>query len=132
MLTSLSHAIFQGLYNEWKKRGNGASANLPAAYAHKPREQWKPLFYRIVQNEIRDWYRRARVKNIFLSFLPGRRQGQDRENEDPVQLLHDTEAPNPFSETKTSEAMKRLETVLAAFKAAAGLSAQSLGGPFGG
>jgi RNA polymerase sigma-70 factor (ECF subfamily) len=82
------------------------------AYAHKPREQWKPLFYRIVQNEIRDWYRRRKIRQIFVSLLPGRRQDQEREEVDPIQLLSDPEAPDPFTETKASEAVKRLETIL--------------------
>ncbi|WP_419645274.1 hypothetical protein [Thiolapillus sp.] len=27
-----------------------------AAYARKPQSDWTPLFYRILQNRIRDWY----------------------------------------------------------------------------
>ncbi len=82
------------------------------AYAHKPMDQWKPLFYRIVQNKIRDWRRRSKVRNIFVTFLPGRRQGQDQEDADPLQTLRDPEAPDPYRAAKTSEAIRRLEAVL--------------------
>ena len=41
------------------------------AYAHKPMDEWKPLFYRIVQNKIRDW-RRAFQSQEYLRGLPSR------------------------------------------------------------
>jgi RNA polymerase sigma-70 factor, ECF subfamily len=82
------------------------------AYAHKPEEQWKPLFYRIVQNKLRDWGRRAKVRRIFVNLLPSRRHGQDREDADPLQTIRDAETPDPYQGAKTGEAIKRLETVL--------------------
>ncbi|MGS2721099.1 RNA polymerase sigma factor [Paraglaciecola aestuariivivens] len=36
---------------------------LAVKYAHKPAEQWKPLFYRILQNRIKDWHRQQKIKN---------------------------------------------------------------------
>ncbi|MBQ4849867.1 RNA polymerase sigma factor [Pseudoalteromonas sp. MMG012] len=33
-------------------------------YHCKPQEQWKPLFYRIVQNLIMDWHRKQKVRRI--------------------------------------------------------------------
>ncbi|TMP43171.1 RNA polymerase sigma factor [Pseudoalteromonas citrea] len=33
-------------------------------YADKATEQWKPLFYRIVQNLIMDWHRKQKVRRI--------------------------------------------------------------------
>ncbi|MGP8050611.1 MAG: RNA polymerase sigma factor [Desulfobaccales bacterium] len=82
------------------------------AYGHKPVEEWKPLFYRIVQNKIRDWGRRAKVRKIFVTLLPSRRHDQDREAEDPIQTVRDQETPDPYHGAKTGEAMRRLETVL--------------------
>jgi RNA polymerase sigma-70 factor, ECF subfamily len=82
------------------------------AYAHKPEEQWKPLFYRIVQNKIRDWGRRSKVRRIFMTFLPSRRPGQDQEDADPLQTIRDPEAPDPYRGVKTGEALRRLEAVL--------------------
>lgn len=35
-----------------------------SSYAEKPAEQWKPLFYRILQNKIYDWHRHQKVKNL--------------------------------------------------------------------
>ncbi len=82
------------------------------AYAHKPMDQWKPLFYRIVQNKIRDCHRRAKIRNVFVTLLPGGPRGQDREDIDPIQLISDPAAPDPYTGAKTGEAIRRLESVL--------------------
>ena len=36
---------------------------LVRRYSDKPEEQWRPLFFQIVQNRIRDWYRRQSIRN---------------------------------------------------------------------
>ncbi len=38
-------------------------------YSHKPQQDWKPLFYRIVNTRIIDWHRRKKVKSSVLSFF---------------------------------------------------------------
>lgn len=54
---------------------------LARKYADKPPEQWRPLFFRILQNRIRDWHRRASVKRrLFWS----------------ADAAVDEEAPTPF------------------------------------
>lgn len=35
-----------------------------SSYAEKPSDQWKPLFYRILQNKINDWHRHQKVRNL--------------------------------------------------------------------
>ena len=39
---------------------------LVTHYQQAPAEQWKPLFYRILQNRIRDWHRQQKVKNLIF------------------------------------------------------------------
>lgn len=39
-------------------------------YSNKPQAEWSPLFYRVLQNRIRDWYRRQRVRKT-LDWFPG-------------------------------------------------------------
>ena len=47
-------------------------------YLNKPESLWKPLFYRILQNRIRDWYRRQSVRNRFREwFSPGEESSGD-------------------------------------------------------
>ena len=40
-----------------------AMLKLAKKYSDKPAEQWGPLFHRILQSTIRDWYRREKVRN---------------------------------------------------------------------
>ena len=37
---------------------------LARLYRNKSAEEWRPLFYRILQNRIRDYYRRQRVRKL--------------------------------------------------------------------
>ena len=52
-------------------------------YSHKTEADWGPLFHRILQSKIRDWYRRSRTRNSVFSWL---RAPKDDENDsDPIQ-----------------------------------------------
>ena len=42
---------------------------LVRKYADRSEDEWGALFYRIVQNRIRDWYRRQKVRNIWHSWF---------------------------------------------------------------
>ena len=44
---------------------------LVKKYSDRSEDEWGALFYRIVQNRIRDWYRRQKVRSIFQSWFPG-------------------------------------------------------------
>jgi RNA polymerase sigma-70 factor (ECF subfamily) len=39
---------------------------LITKYQNKPSDEWKPLFYKILQNKIRDWHRQQKVKNLIF------------------------------------------------------------------
>lgn len=39
---------------------------LVSNYQEKPSKEWKPLFYKILQNRIRDWHRHQKVKNLLF------------------------------------------------------------------
>lgn len=49
---------------------------LVTNYADNPPEQWKPLFYKILQNRIRDYHRHQKVKNL-LFFWKSANQDDD-------------------------------------------------------
>ncbi len=40
-----------------------AMIKLVRSYSDRGREEWAPLFYRILQNGVRDWHRRQAVRN---------------------------------------------------------------------
>ena len=63
-------------------------------YASKPREQWLLLFYRILQNRIRDFHRRRSFSRLFHFFAADEddnqqtiEQAQDSTEQDPQQRL---------------------------------------------
>lgn len=58
-------------------------------YARKPEDEWRPLFYRCLENRIRDHYRRHAVRSRWLTWL-------DRPDEPPVaQRFEDEDTPTP-------------------------------------
>src|SRR3979490_3528117 len=60
-----------------------AMLQLVRAYAARPAEEWKPLFYRILENRIRDLQRRRTVRGRVISWLPFRNDDEDDE-QDPL------------------------------------------------
>jgi len=68
-------------------------------YATKPRDQWMPLFYRVLQNRIRDWYRRSKVRNRWRSWLGFR----DEPEKDALQAVADPRGETPESSVDRME-----------------------------
>src|SRR3954468_2990633 len=65
-----------------------AMMKLVQSYASRGEEEWRPLFYRILANRIRDMQRRRTVRGRIMAWLPSR--GDDDEEFDPI-----AEAPSP-------------------------------------
>lgn len=69
---------------------------LAEKYGDRPATELPMLFQRILQNAIRDWYRRQKVRNtwvtLFSSLLPGRGEEEDR---DPLETLAEAGESNP-------------------------------------
>ena len=74
-----------------------AMLRLAQSYAARPVEEWKPLFYRILYNGIRDLQRRHGVRRRFLGWLPGASRHEDEAGEDPLEQVPDTARPSPCS-----------------------------------
>lgn len=92
----------------------GAMLRLARGYARRPSEEWKPLFYRILYNGIRDWQRRSAVRSRIFGFLPGQHAGADDDGpqEDPIERVASGE-PEPSRQLMAAEAMEHLEAALA-------------------
>jgi RNA polymerase sigma-70 factor (ECF subfamily) len=89
-----------------------AMLQLARAYLNRPAEEWKPLFYRILENRIRDMQRRRTVRNRVMSWLPFR--GDSEEDEpDPIAEAA-SEEPPPMRRLEIAEAMEALEKALEA------------------
>jgi RNA polymerase sigma-70 factor, ECF subfamily len=89
-----------------------AMLQLARAYSDRPAEEWKPLFYRILENRIRDMQRRRTVRNRVMSWLPFR-SDSDEEEPDPIAEAA-SEEPLPMRRLEIEEAMGTLEKALEA------------------
>jgi RNA polymerase sigma-70 factor (ECF subfamily) len=90
-----------------------AMLHLARSYGHRPSGEWRPLFYRILYNGIRDRQRRRTVRSRLFGLLPGARDDGDGPQEDPLERVADG-APGPDRQLMAGEAMQRLESALAA------------------
>lgn len=89
-----------------------AMLQLARAYPDRPQEEWKPLFYRILENRIRDMQRRRTVRNRVMSWLPFR-SDPDEDEPDPIaEAVSDD--PLPMRRLEIEEAMSALEKALEA------------------
>lgn len=70
-----------------------AMLQLARRYAERPSEEGRPLFYRILQNKIRDCQRRRKVRARLMSWLPAWKTEED-EAADPYDGVADA-ALNP-------------------------------------
>ena len=93
-----------------------AMLQLVRSYSDRPDEQWRPLFYRILENRIRDMQRRRTVRGRVMSWLPFR-PGEDGDDApDPVAEAADP-APGPAQQVQGEEVLQALDAALAALPA---------------
>ena len=93
-----------------------AMLKLARNYAARPSAEWRPLFYRILENGIRDLQRRRSVRKRFMAWLPGATQDADNEAQDPLENVADA-APTIPETLMQGQAMEQLEESLRALPA---------------
>jgi RNA polymerase sigma-70 factor (ECF subfamily) len=88
-----------------------AMLQLARRYARRPAEEWRPLFYRILQNRIRDYQRRRQVRNRLFAWWPAFASEEDArvETEGAVDAK-----PAVLDQLMTDQALAVLERNLAA------------------
>ena len=84
-------------------------------YSTRPAAEWKPLFYRILGNCVRDAQRRRRTRGKVFAFMAWR-HGDDAPDEDPIEQAPDL-TPQPAELVQADGAMAALEQALAALPA---------------
>lgn len=75
---------------------------LVQSYSLKPADEWKLLFFRILQNRIRDFHRRRAVSRIFSVFLPS----TENANEKLINQTPDLAQHNPQQRLEQSSTLK--------------------------
>ena len=88
-----------------------AMLKLARNYATRPSAEWRPLFYRILENGIRDLQRRRSVRKRFMVWLPGPKEDPDNEAQDPLESVADAGVSVP-EKLMQDEAMEKLESSL--------------------
>ena len=64
-----------------------AMMKLVKNYARHPRSEWRAIFYRILHNRINDFFRRKKVRDKVITWLPGSRHQEDDGKEvNPIEL----------------------------------------------
>jgi RNA polymerase sigma-70 factor, ECF subfamily len=87
-----------------------AMLQLARAYSGRPAQEWKPLFYRILENRIRDMQRRRTVRGRVMAWLPARADDDD-DDYDPIAQAASAEPP-PLRRLELDEAVGALDEAL--------------------
>lgn len=89
-----------------------AMLKLAEKYATKPVEEYPMLFQRILQNTMRDFWRRQKVRNLWTTLLSSFGNNDGEEDRDPLETI-DVED----SQSNPAEALERNQTILMVEKA---------------
>jgi len=85
---------------------------LVQSYASRAVDEWRPLFYRILANRIRDMQRRRTVRGRIMAWLPVR-DAEDEDEYDPIAQAPSPEV-TPARRLELDEAIGALEAAIAA------------------
>lgn len=87
---------------------------LAEKYADKPVAEYPMLFQRILQNTMRDFWRRQKVRNLWTTLLSSFGAGQDGEDDhDPLETIDVEDASeNPMTHLERSQTMKVIEKAI--------------------
>jgi RNA polymerase sigma-70 factor (ECF subfamily) len=82
-----------------------AMLSLVKNYSHKNENDWGPLFHRILQSKIRDWYRRSRTRNSVFSWLRSGSDDSSDDMHDPIQQAADDVSLKPDNDAGNVQLM---------------------------
>jgi RNA polymerase sigma-70 factor (ECF subfamily) len=72
-------------------------------YAHKSPEEWSLLFFRILQNKIRDYHRRSPLRNLFRHWF-----SDTTEDESEEQQFPDSQQESPEQHTVQEQNLEQI------------------------
>ena len=86
-----------------------AMLKLAENYGDHPAGEYPMLFQRILQNTIRDYYRRQKVRSFWTTLLSSFTPQQDNENFDPLDTLQDEN--NASQPARPEEALQQSQSI---------------------
>ncbi len=95
-----------------------AMLRLSQSYGDRAAEELAPLFQRILQNAIRDWFRRQKIRSLWTTLLsslaPGRDADEDRDPLDTLQEAGDANREDgPAEQAERSQVIEIIEQEIA-------------------
>ncbi len=90
-----------------------AMMKLAEKYGEKPAEELPMLFQRILQNTMRDFWRRQKVRNVWTTLLSSFGGGEDGEERDPLETIDvEDDSDEPSAQLERSQTIKIIEKAL--------------------
>jgi RNA polymerase sigma-70 factor, ECF subfamily len=83
-------------------------------YADKPRSEWPPLFYRVLDSRILDFHRRHKVRSRWLSWLPVGSGHEEDDAPDALAMVADEAEPGPWQRLADNQTTGALDAALKA------------------
>lgn len=92
-----------------------AMLKLAEKYAQRPAEEFPMLFQRILQNTIRDHFRRQKVRSLWTTLFSSFSSNDDDEEHDPLETLSSIEdegQADPQNEVERAQTLAIIESAL--------------------
>jgi len=94
-----------------------AMLRVAQSYGHRPLAELPLLFHRIMQNAIRDWFRRQKVRSMWTTPFSSLGGKSDDEESDPLETLEAADGSNveeaPDSHLARSQVLEIIEQEIA-------------------
>lgn len=89
-----------------------AMIGLVRKYASRPQQEWKPLFYRILNSRIMDHHRRKKFRNSWMGLFERFRSREEENHVDPSNEAADPVSGDPAEKLAGQNTLQHLEEVL--------------------
>lgn len=90
-----------------------AMTQLATRYGRKSPDQWRPIFYRILQNKTLDLHRKRKLQQRFMGWLGGNKNNQAEDSEaNLIEQSPAAESSAPHSEHEQSRSLEAIQDAL--------------------
>ena len=94
-----------------------AMLRLAEKYGDRPSAELPLLFHRIMQNAIRDWFRRQKVRSLWTTLFSSLNPGRDDDEQDPLETLEAADGSHreaaPGEELERSQVLEIIDQEIA-------------------